>query len=225
MKVWFVALTLMVSLNSIAQNTVLSWDFFHPKKYTWEELGEKGSVQEALIKTGEMPDPFYGKNELKFGWFEEYDWEFKSIFFVSEEQLAKEFVELEFGNIDTYSKVFLNDSLILETANAFIPHRIQVKEFLRPGMNELNVVIIPPVRFHEHTFEEMGYRLPAPNDVHDIAVAPLVRKPQYQFGWDWALRLNTIGFNKPVHLLAYDKNRLINKTIRTIQISEDSCHT
>ena len=222
MKKWLLLIFLGASFSSMSQDLVLEWDFFHPKKKTWMDLGTNGSVQEALINSGEMPDPFYGKNELQFGWFEEYDWQFKSIFFISKEQIEKEFVELEFGNVDTYAKIYLNDSLILETANAFIPHSVQVKSLLKEGLNELNVVIVPPVRFHKNTYDEMGYRLPAPNDVHDVAIAPLVRKPQYQFGWDWALRLNTIGFNKPASIKAYNTNRLINHTVRTIELSEDS---
>ena len=222
MKKWLLLIIFGVSFSAMSQDLVLEWDFFHPKKEKWMDLGTKGSVQEALINSGEMPDPFYGKNELQFGWFEEYDWQFKSIFFISKEQIEKEFVELEFGNVDTYAKIYLNDSLILETANAFIPHSVQVKSLLKEGLNELNVVIVPPVRFHKNTYDEMGYRLPAPNDVHDIAIAPLVRKPQYQFGWDWALRINTIGFNKPASIKAYNTNRLINHTVRTIELSEDS---
>lgn len=204
------------------QSESLEWSFLHPIKQSWQELGEKGSVQEALIESGEMPDPFYGLNELKFGWFEEHVWEFKSIFFLTEDQLAKEYIELEFPSIDTYGKVYVNGKLVMETANAFIPHRVQIKEHVKEGMNEIQVYITPPVMYHAKTYEEMGYQLPAPNDVHKNAVAPLTRKPQYQFGWDWSLRLNTIGFNKPAQVHAYDENRIVNTSVNTVELTDST---
>lgn len=203
------------------QSEPLEWSFLHPLKKSWQDLGQKGSVQEVFIESGEMPDPFYGLNESKFAWFEEHVWEFKSIFFLTEEQLAKEYVELEFPSIDTYGKVYVNGKLVMETANAFIPHRVQIKDHVQNGMNEIHVYITPPVIYHAKTYEEMGYQLPAPNDVHKTAVAPLTRKPQYQFGWDWSLRLNTIGFNKVAQVHAYDNNRIINSTINTVELGEE----
>lgn len=209
------------SQNENVQSAPLEWSFLHPLKKSWQDLGMKGSVQEALIATGEMPDPFYGMNELKFGWFEEHIWEFKSIVFLTEEQLATDYLELEFPSIDTYGKVYFNGKLVLETANAFIPHRTQIKELAKVGMNEIQVYITPPVIYHAKTYDEMGYQLPAPNDVHKTAIAPLTRKPQYQFGWDWSLRLNTIGFNKVAQIHSYNENRIINSTINTASVGED----
>ncbi|MCH2225307.1 MAG: hypothetical protein MK066_11120, partial [Crocinitomicaceae bacterium] len=198
----------------------LEWSYFHPIKKSWNDLGKKGSVQEALIETGEMPDPFYGTNENQFSWFEEHVWEFKSLFFVSKEMLDKEYLELELPSVDTYAKFYLNDSLILETDNAFISHRVFIQGIVEQGLNEIHVFITPPVIYHEETYEEMGYELPAPNDVHDNAVAPLTRKPQYQFGWDWSLRLNTIGFHKTSSIYAYDRNRILSTSVNTISIDE-----
>lgn len=209
------------TMTTSAQTT-LEWSFLHPIKKEWMELGTHGSVQEALIASGELPDPFFGKNEEKFGWIEDHLWEFKSLFTVSTAELGKDFVELEFPSLDTYAKVYLNDSLILTTDNAFIPHRVQVKNLLHHGMNELDIIFTPPVIYHADTKARVGYQLPAPNDHHEVAIAPYVRKPQYQFGWDWALRMNTIGLNKPAKVLAYNDNRLIWTSVSTRSIEEDN---
>ena len=212
--------TITYSQSENVESTILTWSFLHPLKKKWLDLGEKGSVQEALIDSGELPDPFYGTNENKFGWLEEHVWEFKSIFFLTEEQLTKEYLELEFPSIDTYGKVYVNDQLLMESGNAFIPHRAQAKKLLKSGMNEVHVYITPPVIYHKNSYKKMGYQLPAPNDVHEIAIAPLTRKPQYQFGWDWALRMNTIGFNKAVSLYSYDNNRIVNSSLNTKSLGE-----
>lgn len=207
--------------NVSAQSELtLEWDFFHPTRMEWMDLGTHGSVQEALIATGELPDPYYGTNETKFGWLEEHIWKFKSIFVLTEDQLNNEYLELEFGNIDTYASISVNGEDVFKTKNAFIPHRRQVKDFLKVGVNEINVTITPPVIYHKETWDTASYHLPAPNDVHEIAIAPYTRKPQYQFGWDWALRMNTIGFNKPAKIFMYDNNRVVNKTVRTFSINE-----
>ena len=71
---------------SFAQE-VLNWEFKHPVSNDWINAGIKGSVQEVLIAKGELPDPFYGKNEEKFGWIEEHTWEFRSSFDLTEAQL------------------------------------------------------------------------------------------------------------------------------------------
>jgi beta-mannosidase len=214
----------MSSLVSNGQELELTWDFLHPVKKEWMSLGKKGSVQEALMASGELPDPFYGENELKFNWLEEHIWEFKSILFVDSAMLNKEFVELVFPSIDTYADIYINDSLVDSTANAFMPHYFNVKNFLREGANEINVVITPPVIYHKDRWETEGYHLPAPNDVHDIAIAPYTRKPQYQFGWDWSLRMNTIGFHKPAKLVGHDQGRLIWKTVRVMDVFEDKAN-
>ncbi len=210
----------MLSFGSLAQEK-LTWSILHPVKQQWIDLGEKGSVQEALIASKELPDPFYGNNEEQFNWIEEHEWEFKSMFFITGNQLTNEFIELEFPSIDTYAKVYLNDSLILTTENAFRPYSVHIKEFAIEGLNELTVVFAPPVMHHQQMFADANYHLPAPNDVGSIAIAPYTRKPQYQFGWDWSLRMNTMGFNKPVIIHTYNVARLTNKTTRIISVSEE----
>lgn len=221
---WIVCvISLCVVMNSLALESLeLEWDFFHPIRKEWMPLGNKGSVQEALIATGEMPDPYYGTNEDKFGWFEEYTWEFKSILVLDSNHFEKEYLELEFGNIDTYASVSINGMPFMTTANAFIPHRGQAKKLLKIGVNEITVVITPPVLYHGKMWKEADYHLPAPNDVHSVAIAPYTRKPQYQFGWDWALRMNTIGFSKPAKLFVYNDNRVVNKTVKVVSLDEQS---
>ena len=220
---WIACVVSMWTVMSLqAMETIeLEWDFFHPIRKTWMPLGTHGSVQEVLISSGELPDPFYGTNENKFGWIEEHLWEFKSILVLDTTHFDYEYLELEFGNIDTYASISINGQYLASTSNAFIPHRNQVKELLKVGVNEITVIITPPVIFHRETWDTASYHLPAPNDVHEIAIASYTRKPQYQFGWDWALRMNTIGFNKPAKLFTYDNNRVVNKSTRIVSVTEN----
>ena len=73
----------------------LSWKVQHPISKVWIPLGEKGSVQEALIAAGQLPDPFVGMNEDKFNWIENYQWTLETDFFLTASDL-KQFIELDF---------------------------------------------------------------------------------------------------------------------------------
>ena len=215
---WILYCFLICSSSVIGQKTTLNWSVFHPLKKEWIELGDKGSVQELLIQTGEMPDPFYGTNELKFGWIEEHEWAYKSILFVDSAQLEAPFIHLDLPSLDTYSEIRINDSLLAKTENAFIPYNFDVKSYLKPGLNEVDIVFTPPVIYHKERWDTERYHLPAPNDVHDIAIAPYTRKPQYQFGWDWSLRMNTIGLNKPASLITSENGIILSKTVRIVDL-------
>lgn len=207
-----------MGLKGLAQKT-LEWSFFHPVKKEWIDLGKSGSVQEALIRTGELPDPFYGMNESKFSWIEDHDWTFKSIVFIDSTELSLP-VDLNFSGVDTYAKLYVNDQFVDSFQNAFIPYHLSVGSFLKIGLNEVRLEFIPPVRYHEERWNTERYHLPAPNDVHKIAIAPYTRKPQYQFGWDWSLRMNTIGLVGEATLSKVDRPEIWNKSVRVLEISD-----
>ncbi len=216
--------TLIVALTSFSQTKQLTWTFKHPLKNTIIDAGTHGSVQQSLIANGELPDPFYGLNEEKFGWIEDHTWEFTSQFYLSEEQLLSKHFEIEFPGIDTYASVYLNDSLLFKAENNFKPYRSQAEKFLICGYNTIKVVFTPAVMYHAERYATEKFHYPATNDVGKIAIASLVRKPQYQFGWDWALRMNTIGFLKPVVLHWYNKTRIVGKNCTTIDYNETTAN-
>jgi beta-mannosidase len=218
-KLFFIFSFMSILQNVSSQN--LTWSFMHPVKKELVSFGEKGSVQEKLIEIGELPDPFYGKNEEKFSWIEKYDWEFFSTVKIDKKELDREFVEIVFPNIDTYAKVYFNGKLVLETSNSFYPNSISIKDLAKIGDNELRVVFVSPVNYHRNAFNKLKSKYPSPNDVGEIAIASMSRKPQYQFGWDWALRMTTIGFWEPAFISSYDSNNLTNIKIETDSLATE----
>ena len=205
---------------SFAQDKTLDWQFFYPLKNTWIQADKCGSVQEKLIEIGELPDPFYGDNEKLFASIEKYDWEFRSTFTITDSQMSGNFIELEFPGIDTYAKIYINDSLVFKAENAFHPYHLQIKRWVKLGENEIKVLFTVPINFHREAFNAKSTKLPAPNDPGEIAVSSMSRKPQYQFGWDWALRMNTIGFLKPVVLRTYETNRILLQKVDTKKLKD-----
>lgn len=205
----------------LAGQQLLSWEFKHPKTGKWLAFGQKGSVQEALIALGELPDPFVGTNEEQFGWIEKHDWEFRSNFSLTAAEFQSGKIDLELPNVDTYAKIFLNDQLIGSTENSFITYRFAIKQLVRQGENTLKILFTSPVNYQKKRMKEMGTVLPCPNDVGDTKIASLCRKPQYQFGWDWSMRMVTIGFWNPAKIVLYKSNRAINRSVEAITVSDD----
>ncbi len=224
MKYLFLLCINFVSIGSFGQSKILTWSFKHPIKQTLIQAGTHGSVQQSLIENGELPDPFYGLNEDKFTWIEDHCWEFTSQFYLSQEQLLANHFEVEFPGIDTYAAVYLNDSLLFLAENNYKPYRAQIENFLILGNNSLRVVFTPPVIYHAERYKTEKFHYPATNDVGKIPIASLCRKPQFQFGWDWALRMNTIGFLKPVVLHWYDKTRIVGKNCTTINYTDSTAN-
>ncbi len=202
----------------LAQDTLI-WKIKHPVSGQLFDGGSAGSVQEKLFEKGELPDPFWGENESLYKWIEDSTWQFVSMIEISEEMMKKEIIDLYFPSIDTYADIFINGTLIAQTENAFLPHHFNIKPCLRKGKNEIKVVFSPPVVFWKEKYKKIHPKLPAPNDVYPTAIAPYVRKPQYQFGWDWTLRMNTIGFMKPVTLSAYNVGKIMLGSLSTSKLT------
>ena len=212
---------LLFSVVSYAQQE-LTWEFYHPIKKEWLAFGKAGSIQEKLIELGELPDPFFGDNEELYQWIEEHEWKFRSTFYLSDKELSVESLVLNFPNIDTYGEVSINDTFLGRTANFFHPYNFEIKEVAKSGNNTVYVTITPPALYHKSRYENESFHYPAPNDPAKIKAAPLTRKPQFQFGWDWALRMNTIGFSKPVQLIAASTNSIQHCVVNTLYQSSNA---
>lgn len=218
-KTGFFIVLISLAANAFGQMN-LSWKVQHPVSKVWFPFGEKGSVQEALIAAKVLPDPFVGINEDKFAWIENHQWTLEAEFFITEADL-RQFVELDFPSIDTYASIFLNGKLVAETNNSFVHYRFDVQDKIITGKNKLKVVFTPPVMYQKPRIAKVGVTLPAPNDVGKIKVAPHCRKPQYQFGWDWSLRMLTMGFWEPVKVDIYESNRVLANYNTTLEVSDE----
>jgi len=189
-------LLLFFSLQLLAQQEeVLSWYTIDPRTGETVELGEEGSIQFAYLKKNLLPNPFVAENEAAYYWLEDYEWELYSTFTLGD-SLNNYFFTCDW--IDTYCSIFINDVLVYTAENAFLPHTLEITQFLKKGENKIVAVFTPPVLYHKDKKQDFTY--PAPNDISTVKTASLTRKPQYQFGWDWAPRINTLGFISPVRI-------------------------
>ncbi|WP_367387969.1 glycoside hydrolase family 2 protein [Lewinella sp. LCG006] len=167
------------------------------------------TVQEVLSRSGLLPDPYYGTNETEVQWVGERNWEY-NLFFTPAAFDTKRAYRLNFTGLDTYAKVYLNDSLILTADNMFRSWQVPVTELLKAGTNHLRVAFTAPIEALAATIENLPYALnkTSVNDTGTPRMANFARKAQFQFGWDWGLRLVTQGIWRPVYLESWEHARL-----------------
>ena len=108
---------------------------------TWYDMNVPGSAMETFCKEGILPDPYYGMNEYKWTEFWKNDFDIRSTFSVSAEEIASEEILLTFYGIDTVADVFLNGKKLGHTENMHRTWVYQVKELVKEGENLLELCI------------------------------------------------------------------------------------
>lgn len=189
------------------------WKFKSLSDNTWREASVPGDVYSDLLSHNLIPDPFIADNEFKVQWVTENEWEYKTNFRVDDSTFQKKHIELNFGGLDTYASVFLNDSLILETNNAFRNYKVNVKSSIKKE-NELHVVFKNSNYFEHEAKNKLSYQLPEGNRI-------FTRKAQFQYGWDWSPKLNTSGIWRPISITSWNDLKINDVFIVQNSIEEN----
>ena len=162
-----------------------------------------GGIHSALMKAGLMPDPFWGRNELKTQDIGRKEWIISRQFEVGDEVLAKKAIVLRLDNVDTFATIVLNGHELGRTDNRFRRWEFDVKPYLRKGPNELKGVFASS----ELRANELAKGYPVDFPICNVPWAKnqaLIRKPACHGGWDWGLAQMVTGFCGDMKLLAYD---------------------
>jgi beta-mannosidase len=106
-----------------------------------------GDIHAALLRAGQIPDPFDRDNELKVQWVGETDWKFCRTFHVAADLLRHDRVILQCDGLDTLASVFLNGKLIGRADNMFRTWEFDVAGILRPGINRIEVRFASAAQF------------------------------------------------------------------------------
>ena len=200
--------TQLPSFTSLDTN----WSFRSLNSNDWYPATVPGNIYSDLIDNKLIEDPFIGANETKVQWVADSTWVYQTRFDVSSSTLNKDHLQLHFEGLDTYAKVYLNDSLILSSNNAFLNYKIPVKKLIS-SRNTLAVHFAPTHYAEEIEKNKLDYPLPEGNRV-------FTRKAQFQYGWDWGPKLNTMGIWKEVSLQAWDDSRIENVYLRKDSYTE-----
>lgn len=194
---FFLTLLLVPSLLSAQQSernlASEEWKFVKEGENNWLPARIPGTVHTDLFQNKVIPDPFFGVNEKKLQWIEECNWIYQTRFSVSENELSKQNIILQFDGLDTFASVILNGTTILKANNMFRTWKVDVKKLLKTGKNDLKIVFISAVQKGKEEAKKLPYVLPGDEKV-------FVRKAQYHFGWDWGPRFATAGIWKKISL-------------------------
>lgn len=197
-KLFSFVLMLCFATTGLGQNVLRdlgkeNWVFRKKGDAKWLKATVPGTVHTDLLQNKSIGNPFFGTNEKQLQWIEHETWEYETNFMVSSEELKNETIALQFDGLDTYAEVFLNGKSILKADNMFRTWKINVKQQLKKGENQLKVVFESATKKGKEAAAKLPYTLPGDEKV-------FTRKAQYHYGWDWGPRFVTAGIWKKVQL-------------------------
>ncbi len=208
-----------------SSNTLLksNWEFKQANKTEWMKASVPGTVHQDLMNNGVIKDPFLELNEYDVQWIENEDWEYRTKFIMTKDQLAHENKELLFKGLDTYADIYLNDSLILTADNMFRSWEANCSNLLKEGNNELRILFKSPVRIGQEKLNKLGFLIPVQNEQAPKGNQNSVftRKAAYHFGWDWGPRLVTSGLWQPVFLKTWSKAKIKDVYLQQKSLSKE----
>jgi len=190
-----------------------NWSFRTINSKTSHPATVPGNIYSDLIDNSIIEDPFIRDNEFKLQWVSDSTWIYQTRFDVSSTILNKENIDLNFEGLDTYAQVYLNDSLILSSNNAFRNYKVPVKDFVLLN-NSLSIKFTPTHIKEEIEKNKLGYTLPEGRRI-------FTRKAQFQYGWDWGPSLNTIGIWKGVSLNAWNDAKIEHVFLKKKSYTKD----
>lgn len=182
-----------------------------------EWIGGKvpGSVFNDLLKAGRISDPFYRDNEDEAKIIASCDYEYEQDFEVRPAMLEYDQLFLRCEGLDTFTEIFLNGIPVAKTANMHRTYEFEVKGYLRPGINNIRVIIYSPLEYMAQKHREQ----PVYFGGGSMEGNPYVRKAHCMFGWDWGPQIPDCGIWRKICLRGYNKARL--EDVYITQLHED----
>ena len=166
-----------------------------------------GDVHSALLAAGLIPDPYFGRNELKNLWVGEKDWTFARTFEVSPEFLSAKRVTLRLEDVDVFCTVYLNGTKLGRTEDRYRRWDYDVTKLLKPGRNEIRGEFESTLRVSERIGRAHDHKFSNAFDSR-ADFLNFVRTVPCHGGWDWGLCQMVTGFCGPVKLISDDGLRL-----------------
>ncbi|MGB1384908.1 MAG: glycosyl hydrolase 2 galactose-binding domain-containing protein, partial [Flavobacteriales bacterium] len=202
--VWTVLWTLLACTSAFDRPSLElgNWELLLPNDSVWVDAAVPGDVMLDLQRHGILPNPFQGTHERDVQWVELEDWTYRTVLpapTVWQKQGIQHPV-LSFPGLDTYASVYLDDSLVATSNNAYRSCRIPIATASDPCT--LKVVLHSPVDRGLEELNALPRVVPVSNEMKPIGsqTSAVTRKPAFQFGWDWAPRLASAGITQAVRI-------------------------
>jgi len=195
-------------------NLGATWNLLRLSDGSSRPMAVPGDIMSALLAAGEIPDPYYGKNELDLQWIGREDWRLERDFDLDESFLSHESVYLEALVLDTVAEVEVNGQPLGSSRNMWRRFRADARPLLKAGKNLVAVTIRSPERAAAEAAAALAYPVPASEYPVFSPHRNLLRKAQCMAGWDWGPCLMTGGIYDGISLVAHDGPRLEYATTR-----------
>lgn len=160
------------------------------------------SLYSILLEYKKISHPYEQLNEKAATVLSEKDCEMTSSFVVTEEMLSKKYVDLVFYGLDTLCDVYVNGVHVLYAYNMHRTWRVDVKENIKCGANEIRLHFYSPSEYITRKNKE--HFLFASNVGFTLGGIGHIRKSSCMFGWDWGPILPDMGLYREVTIEAYD---------------------
>ena len=208
----------------------LFWDItfadeVRKKEGEWMKCRLPADVRMPLMENGLIRDPVKADYCFESEWIEQKSWWFLKNFECSEADLDAEVIELVLERLDTDAAVFINGHLLGCQKSVHYPFVKEIKEYIRPGRNELIVRVTTGL---EHVDDQQLSQINwavcreqdnGGKDRSDYRRA-FVRRPQYTVGWDWGPRVVTCGITGDVYIRCMSKAAIRQMHVYTSDIQE-----
>jgi beta-mannosidase len=112
----------------------------------WTRVTEPGSIQSALFKAGELPDPYVGLNSEKHRWVEDKAWYYRRLFPLPENAAGNRLM-LCFDGVDYFARVWVNGTLAGSHEGMLGGPYLDATSLLQPGKQ--NEIIVEVRAAHE----------------------------------------------------------------------------
>lgn len=179
-------------------------DFCTDSSGKWYSVDFPGDINQALVRHGVLPDPHYDMNGLACYWTSSKDWCCRKKFSLD---MIPEKSNLLLEGIDGHAELYLNGEKLGKLENAFRPHRLK----LNGKLKKENTLVI--------YFLGIDGIMGGPRNPGTLegwrGQRSLMRKAQYNFGWDWALPLPGTGVMEGISIEYDTECRFKDFSIRT----------
>jgi beta-mannosidase len=167
-----------------------------------------GCVHTALLAAGHIDDPYYRDNERRVRWVGENPWVYRRSFEAPAELTACDRLLLRCEGLDTLAALELNGQHVGSADNMYRTFEYDVRHLVRRGKNDLAIRFDSVIPLIEQRYRERPVEQWCDKDPDRVPHFAYVRKPGYQFGWDWSPALLTAGIWKPIALVGVRTARL-----------------
>lgn len=180
------------------------------------EVQVPGSVLSGLYGAGKIEDPFYRTNEDVTRELFRKDYEFSRTFVAAEDILKEEKIILVCEGLDTLADIYINGQKAGSADNMHRIWKLDVKEFLHSGENQIRIVFRSVFKYIE------AYEYEDNKEIHYVPCGgmkgnQLIRKAHCMFGWDWGPQTIDAGIFRDIYLEAYSHPRIEDVKITQVQ--------